>query len=122
MYRALNSAIHRKAIVRATGLLLGTWGLTYAVVSRPVYLDAAQAPRRSGSPEKDSFIRPGLITQSLVASQKPVASFDSYRKPDVDAKLREFEQVHKAPPGAGISEYHIAETTRSFYYLYFISY
>ncbi|KAK7679593.1 hypothetical protein QCA50_017304 [Cerrena zonata] len=112
MHRAFTQGCRRKALVRATGLLIGTWGLTYTVINRPVNLDAAPPSRRDESHnDKHSFTKPTLLTQSLVASQKPVSSFESSRKPIVDDKLHEFEQIHKAPPGAGISEYHVAETT-----------
>lgn len=107
MHRAFGTASRHKAFTRATGLLIGTWGLTYTLTKPPIHLDVARR-------HKDGSTKPGLITESLVARQKPVSSFDGYRKPDVDAKLREFEQAHKAPPGAGISEYHVSETTRYF--------
>ncbi|CAL1703151.1 unnamed protein product [Somion occarium] len=89
-------------------------GIKLYLVPKPVHLDAPRdEPRKrqrfQSQASYSGLSEQALITTSLLATQKAVSSFDS--NPDIDRRLRELEQSHTPPTGAGISRFYVAQTT-----------
>ncbi|KAL4254429.1 PPM-type phosphatase-like domain superfamily protein [Abortiporus biennis] len=85
------------SFIRASALLLGTWGVT-SYLSHNIYLDSKQ---------REPIIR---STDNKLRTQKSLHNIDPHRDIDINGRLCEHAETLSPPPGTGISQYHLVQT------------